>query len=97
MVTKDFLEQRLEPIESRLDSIESRLNGVEVRVNTVESTMLTKKDLDQAVNDMRGENTKLLAMEDSKVATIVDILQEKSIFTETDAKRVLLRQPFPRG
>ena len=50
-------------------------NTVDKRLNTIESTMVTKDYLDEKLADLRGDLTILIRKEDTKLKTLVEVLQ----------------------
>ena len=83
--------------EKRFDGIETRLGGVETRLDKIEATMVTKDYLDDKLADLRGDLVIMLRKEDTKVKTLVDVLETQKIISETDAKKILTMEPFPQN
>jgi len=58
--------------------------------------MVTKDYLDEKLADLRGDLVVLTRKEDAKVRTLVEILRERKVLTDDDAKRILSMEPFPQ-
>ncbi len=58
--------------------------------------MVTKDYLDDKMADQRGDLTIIMRKEDKKVSKLIDILKNKNLITEKEAKDVLSMEPFPQ-
>ncbi len=87
----------LEAINDFSTHVDDRFDGVESRLNKVESTMVTKDYLDEKLSDLRGDLVVLVRKEDRKLAATLEILVERSVITEDDARRILELEPFPQS
>jgi DNA polymerase II small subunit/DNA polymerase delta subunit B len=83
--------------EKRFDNLEGRFDNLEGEVNTIKATMVTKDYLDDKLADLRGDLVIMLRKEDTKVKTLVDVLETQKIISETDAKKILTMEPFPQN
>jgi len=61
------MDDRFEVVDSRLSGVESRLVGVESRLRRVETTTLTKHDLDDRLDNFRGDLVGFIRKEDAKM------------------------------
>ncbi|OGG49747.1 hypothetical protein A3C18_01020 [Candidatus Kaiserbacteria bacterium RIFCSPHIGHO2_02_FULL_54_11b] len=86
----------LEAIQTFSSSVDQRFDRVDQRLDRVEATMVTKDYLDEKLADLRGDLVVLTRKEDAKVRTLVEILRERKVLTDDDAKRILSMEPFPQ-
>lgn len=82
---------------------------IDARLTRVESTMMTKDDLaklevkmvtkdylDEKLFDLKGDLVVMIRKEDRKTTAIVELLNKKKVFTNTEAKTILRLEPFSK-
>lgn len=111
MATKDDLaaiDARLTRVEftmatkADLAAIDARLAGVESTMATkddlakLEVKMVTKDYLDERLFDLKGDLVVMMRKEDYKTTAIIELLNKKKVFTNTEAKSILRLEPFSK-
>lgn len=81
-------------VEERFDKIDQRFDRLEGRVGKIEASMVTKDYLDEKLADLRGDLVVMMRKEDTKLRSLVEILQEKKVLNEGDVKRLFTMEPF---
>lgn len=84
-------------VDLRFDRLEKDMTTVKGDITTIKSTMVTKDYLDIKLADMKGDMVLLMRKEDNKVVALVELLQKKSIISQSDAQKILGMDPFPQG
>ncbi|HLD82305.1 MAG TPA: hypothetical protein VJA22_03830 [Patescibacteria group bacterium] len=92
----DLTDLRFDRLEGRVGAVESRLDGVESRLDRVEATMVTKDYLDDKLADLRGDLVVLMRKEDKKLDKLVDILADKKVISDREARTIYSMEPFSR-
>jgi uncharacterized protein YydD (DUF2326 family) len=80
-----------------LEAISTFSNEVDQRFSNIEANMVTKDYLDDKLADLRGDLVVLVRKEDRKLAATLELLVERSVITQDDAKRVLELEPFAQS
>lgn len=88
------VENRMTGVENRMTGVENRMIGIEKRLTKVESQMVTKDYLDEKMADLRGDLVVLVRKEDTKLKTLIDILEEKRVITKNEALKIMKMEPF---
>lgn len=63
-------------------------------VMKIQSTMVDKDYLDDKLADLRGDLVVLTRKEDTKLKTLVGILRQKQMLTESEEKTIYALEPF---
>lgn len=58
--------------------------------------LVTKDYLDEKLTDLKGDLTVLMRKEDRKLGALIELLKNKKIISDDDAKQILSLEPFPR-
>ncbi len=111
MATKDdvaAIDRRLTRVESTM-ATKDDLTAIDSRLKKVESTMATKGDLaklevkmvtkdylDDKLFDLKGDLVVMIRKGDRKTTAIVELLNKKKVFTNTEAKSILRLEPFSK-
>ena len=82
--------------EERFNKLESEMETVTSEVRTIKATMVTKDYLDDKLADLHGDLVVLMRKEDTKVKTLVDILETHNVISESEVKKILSMEPFPQ-
>jgi len=93
------LDEKFKKIDERFEKIENTMvtkDYVDQRFNKIESQMVTKDYLDDKLADLRGDLVVLTRKEDTKVVAIINLLTEKHLITEIEAKNIMAMEPFPQ-
>lgn len=95
----------LASLEARMASKEDLIKleaRIEARMATkddlakLEVKMVTKDYLDEKLFDLKGDLVVMIRKEDHKTTAIVELLNKKKVFTNTEAKSILRLEPFSR-
>lgn len=62
----------------------------------LEVKMVTKDYLDEKLFNLKGDLIVMLRKEDHKTTAIVELLNKKKVFTNTEAKSILRLEPFAK-
>ncbi len=93
MVTKEYLEKRLQKLEIAMVT----KDYLEKRLQKFQTTMVTKDYLDTKLANLEGNLIVLTRKEDQKLHTLVDILHDKQVIDDADVRRVERLEPFARS
>lgn len=90
----ESVDERFNTIDQKFEKVDNKLETIEKRLTKVESTIVTKDYLDEKLADLRGDMVVLIRKEDTKLKTLVNILQKKDVVSEDEAKQVFKMEPF---
>ncbi|MBU1131785.1 hypothetical protein KKC32_00845 [Patescibacteria group bacterium] len=90
------MDERFDQVDEKFKSVDERFDSLDSRLKKVESTMVTKDYLDDKLADLRGDLVVMMRKEDTKLKTLVEILEEKNLLTETDKQKIFSLEPFAR-
>jgi len=100
------VDQQFQSVEQRFQSVDEHFNKIELTMVTkdelkdklaaMETRLVTKDYLDEKLYDLKSDMIVTMRKEDHKIDTVVDILQEKNIFSAADSARVLKATVFPK-
>lgn len=79
-----------------LEAINAFSSKVDEQFSKINALMVTKEYLDEKMADLRGDIVVVIRKEDTKLRTLIEILQEKQVLDEPDVKRILSLEPFPQ-
>ena len=82
--------------ENRFNKIETDMGDVKSDITSIKSQMVTKSYLDDKLSDLRGDLTVLMRKEDTKLKTLVELLEEKKVLSADDKKKIFSLEPFPQ-
>jgi archaellum component FlaC len=82
-------------IKGEVGSIKGEVGSIKGEIMAVKSVMVTKDYLDDKLLDMKGDMVVMMRKEDEKVKTLVNILKNKNLLNEAEAKTILALEPFP--
>lgn len=85
----------LEAIGEFSSKVDERFVSIEDRLSKIESSMVTKDYLDDRLLNMKGDMVVMMRKEDEKVKTLVQILKQKNLLNDSEAKLILALEPFP--
>ncbi|MFA6042083.1 MAG: hypothetical protein WCV85_02110 [Patescibacteria group bacterium] len=88
MVTKDYLEERLQKLQTTMVTKEYLKDYIDHRLGQFETRMVTKDYLDQKIGSLRGDLVVMTRRPDQKVDTLLGVLHKKHLITDTDVQRV---------
>lgn len=88
------IEQNVTPA---LDHLDQRVGKLEHEVGQMRAEMVTKSYLDDKLAELEGGLIAKLRKEDTKLNHLVDMLKQKKVLTEQDAKQLAEIQVFPRA
>ena len=97
----------LEAINVFSNSVDKRFDGddksfcefksdINQRFNQIEATMVTKDYLDEKLADLRGDLVVLTRKEDTKLTSLVKILEQRKVISAKDAQKIMSLEPFAR-
>ncbi|MFA5317924.1 MAG: hypothetical protein WC323_00395 [Patescibacteria group bacterium] len=86
----------MEVINTFAANTENRFQGMEKEIIAIKATMVTKDYLDDKLSDLKGDLVVLMRKEDAKLCGLVDLLKNKKVISEEEAKNILAMQPFPQ-
>jgi predicted nucleic acid-binding Zn-ribbon protein len=89
-------EKRFDNLETDVNQLKTDVSLLKTDMTHVKSSMVTKDYLDDKLADLRGDLVVLTRKEDHKVAALVDILKQRKVLTEADAKKIMSMEPFPQ-
>ena len=98
-VVKNFAsatEERFENIESEIGGIKDKIGGIKNEIGKVKNRMVTKDYLDEKMADLWGDLVVMMRKEDTKVKTLVDILEKRKIISKEDVQKIISMEPFAR-
>ena len=78
------------------NDFKGEFNELKTDVTSMKATMVTKSYLDDKLADLRGDLVVLTRKEDTKLKTLVEVLQKKKVISNQDARRILTMEPFPQ-
>ncbi len=87
-------EEKFEKIDSRFEKIDSRFEKIDKQLIEIKSTMVTKDYLDDKLADLKGDMVVLMRKEDTKLKTLVDILENKKLISAEDKQHIFSLEPF---
>jgi len=87
------IEQNITP---QFDSLHQKVESLNQRVGRIEAEMVTKSYLDDKLAELEGGLITKLRKEDTKLNHLVDILKQRKVLTEQDAKQLAEFQIFPK-
>jgi len=111
MVTKsefNDLKKEVKGVKNDVSNIKSEVAGVKNDVSNIKSEVAgVKKDLqaaklelkdymDEKSADLRGDLIVLMRKEDHKLLYLIKLLKEKNILRDSDIKKLLRMEPFPK-
>jgi hypothetical protein len=85
----------LEAIGDFSSKVDERFVSIEGRLSKIEANMVTKDYLDDRLLNMKGDMVVMMRKEDEKVKTLVQILKQKNLLNDSEAKLILALEPFP--
>lgn len=94
-VINDFstrMDERFVGVESDIKDIKG---GIKEMKSTM-TTMVTMDYLDDKLADQMGDFVIAMRKGDHKVRALIEVLRDRKIITEDDAKRILGMEPFPQ-
>lgn len=80
--------------EGRLQKLEAGLQKLEAGLQSVKTEL--KDYMDVKMADLKGDLVLLMRKEDTKLKALVDVLHQKKVISEADAKHILGMDPFPQ-
>jgi hypothetical protein len=86
----------LETINEFSTHVDKRFVRIEERIGSMEKTMVTKDYLDDKLADLRGDLVVLTRKEDAKLAATLNLLAQKHVISNEEAKTILAMEPFPK-
>ncbi len=86
-------EKRFQKIEGQFQNMQG---SFEKEITAIKATMVTKDYLDDKLSDLKGDLVVLMRKEDAKLCSLVDLLKNKKVISEDEAKGILTMQPFPQ-
>lgn len=72
------------------------LASLQKQIDHVENQMVTKDYLDDKLAKHHGDIVVLMRKEDVKLLRLVELLKEKNVLNEAEAKELLAMEPFPK-
>jgi len=82
-------EGRFQGVENNFQDMEGRFKGIEKEITAIKATMVTKDYLDDKLSDLKGDLVVLMRKEDAKLCGLVDLLKNKKVISEEEAKNIL--------
>ncbi|HUT22537.1 MAG TPA: hypothetical protein VMX18_04075 [Candidatus Bipolaricaulota bacterium] len=96
-VIEDNVNPQFEEIRSEIGSMKSEIGSMKSEIGGIRSQMVTKDYLDDKLADLRGDLTILMRKEDTKLIELIKVLKNKNVLEETEAKKILEMEPFPKS
>ena len=78
------------------EQISGLANYMDERLTQTEARVVTKEYLDEKLADLRGDLVVLTRKEDHKVVALVELLRDRRVIPEDDARRILGMALFPQ-
>ena len=88
------VEHRLGSVEHRLDKIEDEIVDMKSEMTSMKAVMVTKEYLDDKLADLRGDILTVIRKEDSRLSTLVAILNTKKVLNEEDVSLLQRLRPL---
>lgn len=86
----------LEAVNNFASVTEKRFENIESEIGKIKNRMVTKDYLDEKMADLRGDLVVMMRKEDTKVKTLVDILEKRKIISKKDVQKIVSMEPFAR-
>ncbi len=86
----------LEAITEYASHNDTQMQEIKSDITGMKSQMVTKSYLDDKLSDLRGDLTILMRKEDTKLKTLVELLEEKKVLSADDKKKIFSLEPFPQ-
>lgn len=84
-----------EHVREILEAVKEFSNKTEERFEKIEATMVTKDYLDEKLGDLRGDLVVMTRKEDTKLRTLISLMQKKQMISNEEAQTILTLEPFP--
>lgn len=95
--TAGTLQNFVSKTDLRLEKIDNRLFNLESNVDEIKETMVTKTDLKEGMETLKGAVKGIVALEDRKVNKLVDVLHENRTLTNEDIASLRKLDIFPQS
>ena len=91
MVTKTDLQEAKTELRGEMSKMKTELRG---EMSKMKTELLDA--MDDKLSDLKGDLVILMRKEDRKVANLVNLLKNKRVISEEEAKTILALEPFPQ-